>query len=235
MEVSIIVPAYNEAKLIKESIGKLLRFSKENGFDHEIIVVDDGSRDDTKKIVSKIKDVKLISYHKNRGKGYAVRQGMLAASKENIVIIDADIPWEIELMKKLLDFQGHDISIGSRAVSTSKTRKRPTFARRILGMGFNRITSLITGLRLGDTQSGFKAFKRKAARRIFEKQTINGWAFDVEMLYLAKKYGYRVREVPIDKVEQLDFRISKVKPVSDSIKMFFSLIKIRLNDISGKY
>lgn len=235
MEVSIIVPAYNEERIIKDSVKKLNSFARKNKYDYEIIVVNDGSNDGTASIVRKMKEAKLVSYPINRGKGYAIKQGVMNSTKKNIVIIDADIPWELSLMNKLLDFDGNDISIGSRAISTSKTRKRPTFLRGLLGHTFSRITRILLGIRLRDTQSGFKAFKRDAAMKIFSKQTIYGWAFDVEILYLAKKYGFKVKEVAIDKVDRLSFRVSKLNPFKDPIKMFFSLAKIKLNDLRKKY
>lgn len=235
MEVSIVVPAYDEERIIKNSLDKIRKFARKNKYDYEIIVVNDGSNDRTASIVRKIRDVRLVSYPMNMGKGYAIKQGVLNAKKENIVIVDADIPWDLELMNQLLDFNGHDISIGSRAASTSTTRKRPTFLRGLLGHAFGSLTRFMLGLKWKDTQSGFKAFRRDAALKIFSKQTVNGWAFDVEILYLAKKYGYAIKEVPIDKVEKLDFRISKVNPLKDSVRMFLSLVKIRMNDIRKKY
>jgi dolichyl-phosphate beta-glucosyltransferase len=235
MEVSLILPMYNEERLIEKTIKTSIDYLKKKGYDYEIIVVDDGSRDNTVEKAKKFKDIKIIRLDKNYGKGYAIRQGVMKAKKDNIAYMDADLPYPIENIDKLLDFKDAHITIGSRASEGSKVKSHPNLSRKLLGKCFNVLMRLTTGLRFVDTQSGFKAFKKDAAKKIFSNITVNRWGFDVEVLFLAQKYGFKVDQVPIYLLEEHSFRKSRLNTFKDPAIMFKDLVKIRFNDIIGKY
>lgn len=236
---SIIVPAFNEAERIGASLQRMLAFIAESNWSAEVIVVNDGSRDNTVAIVNQVAlrhpIVRLLENPGNRGKGYTVRNGMMNASGEILLFTDADLSSPIEEAVKLFSVieSGHaDIAIGSRYLQSElQTRKQPLY-RRLLGRAFNLALQVILGLSYVDTQCGFKAFSRKAAMIVFPEMKIEGWGFDPEILFLAKRYGLRVAEVPV--LWAHDHR-SKINPVLDGMRMFNELMRVRLNSMGGKY
>ena len=235
--VSIVVPAFNESSRIAESIRKIEAFARQSPLSLELIVVDDGSKDKTAEIVRRtdVKGLRLLQNPENHGKGYTVRQGVLAASGKYVLFTDADLSAPIEEMDKLLDIalrEGADVVIGSRNVDRTYIQKHQSRARELGGMFFNLMVRLFLGLRLQDTQCGFKLFHRERTRRAFEKQTTSGFGFDPELLFLAKRYGLKIREVP---VRWSHAEGSKVQFLRDGIRMFFDLARIRWNAIVGKY
>ncbi len=235
--VSIVVPAFNEAGRIGESIKKIAAFMSASRFSSELLVVDDGSADNTAGVAGSIpvKGLRLIRNEQNHGKGFAVRQGVISASGDYVLFTDADLSAPIDELHKLLHVaihEGADVVIGSRAVDRSKIEKHQSSLRELGGIVFNGMVRLCLGLNLHDTQCGFKLFHRERTRRIFEMQTILGFGFDPELLFLAKRNGLTIREVP---VRWSHSEGSKVHFLRDGTRMFFDLIRIRWNAVTGKY
>jgi len=235
---SIVVPAYNEGQRIAGSLEKILAFVAQQQWEAEVIVVNDGSRDNTAAIVGEFSrghaSVRLLENPGNRGKGYTVRHGMLEAAGDLLLFTDADLSSPIEEARKLFEAiaGGADIAIGSRWLQAELQKERQPLYRQLFGRIFNLLLRLILGLRFKDTQCGFKAFTRPAAQAIFARQLINRWGFDPEVLFLAPKLGFRVHEIG---VRWSHDERSKINPVTDGFKMFLELLKIRWNDLTGRY
>jgi glycosyltransferase involved in cell wall biosynthesis len=235
--VSIVVPAFNEAERIGDSIRKIDAFVRQSPISFEVIVVDDGSVDKTASVVSHVqmKRLRLIRNNENHGKGYTVRQGVLAASGKYVLFTDADLSAPIDELNKLLDVavsEDADVVIGSRKLDASLIETHQSGFREFGAFVFNCMVRTILGLRLHDTQCGFKLFHRQRSRRIFEKQTTLGFGFDPELLFLAKRHGLRIRETP---VRWSHAEGSKVKFLQDGARMFFDLVRIRWNALIGRY
>lgn len=235
--VSIVVPAFNEAARIGNSIEKIDAFIRQSSMPIELIVVDDGSHDNTADVVKSVqsKALRLVRNPENHGKGYSVRQGVLSASGKYVLFTDADLSAPIDELNKLLDValkEGADVVIGSRALDRQYIEKHQSRYRELGGTLFNLMVRLLLGLRLHDTQCGFKLFHREKSRRIFEQQTICGFGFDPELLFLAKRNGLTIRETP---VRWSHAEGSKVKFLRDGVRMFLDLVRIRWNAIAGRY
>ncbi len=235
---SIVVPAYNESSRLRSSLEKILAYVQRRGWQAEILVVDDGSRDNTAEIARSFEQpngaVRLIENPGNRGKGYSVRNGMLHASGERLLFTDADLSSPIEESEKLfaaLD-DGAQVAMGSRWLQRELQTERQPLHRQFLGRLFNLVLRMILGLKYKDTQCGFKAFTRKAADVIFPRQQIERWGFDPEILYLARKFQLKTVEVPVGWAH--DDR-SKINPVVDGMKMGMELLRVRWYDITGRY
>jgi len=234
-KISLVIPAYNEEKLIVSSIKNILTYMLKNKYNFEVIVVDDGSKDKTKEKVRSIKDkhVKLLSYKPNKGKGHAVKKGMLAAKGDLLLFLDADLSTPIEEIEKFIpQTKKYDVVIASRALKESKIKVHQPFYRELIGKVFNKMVQLLAVWGIKDTQCGFKMFTRKAANIIFKRQRIHGWAFDVELLFIAKKYRLRIKETPVTWINEGDSRVS---PIKSSIQMFIQILKINLNNLRGYY
>ena len=234
-KISLVVPAYNEEKLIVSSLKNILTYMIKNKYNFEVIVVDDGSKDKTKEKVRSIKDkhVKLLSYKPNKGKGHAVKIGMLAAKGDLLLFLDADLSTPIEEIEKFIPLtKNYDVVIASRALKESQIKVHQPFYRELIGKVFNKMVQLLAVGGIKDTQCGFKMFTRKAANMIFKRQRIYGWAFDVELLFIAKKYRLKVKEMPVTWINEGDSRVS---PIKSSIQMFIQIFKINLNNIRGYY
>jgi len=235
---SIILPAYNERARIAGTLDKILAHATECGWKVEVIVVNDGSSDGTAEIVCeyarKHAALRLLENPGNRGKGYSVRNGMLHATGDILLFSDADLSSPIEEADKLFAAiaQGADIAIGSRWVDRRLQIRRQPLHRRLLGRMFNLALRVILGLQFKDTQCGFKAFTRRSAQAIFPLQKIERWGFDPELLYLARKFGFVVREVPVAWSHREGTRIH---PLRDGIRMFGELIRIRWYAMKGSY
>jgi len=202
--LSIIIPAYNEAERISETLVDMDRRLAKAEYSYEIIVVSDGSTDDTAKIVENMKklvrNLKLVDIKENLGKGGTVRQGMLLASGAVRLFTDADNSTSIDQFDAMMPYfkQGYEIVIGSRAIAGAKLDPPEPWHRTILGKGSNLILQFMLGLwGMWDTQCGFKAFTAEAAERIFNASRIHGWGFDGEVLAIAKQAGYRIKEIPV--------------------------------------
>jgi dolichyl-phosphate beta-glucosyltransferase len=198
-EISVVIPAYNEASRIRRSLEDVLAYLSRRFERFEVIVVDDGSRDGTADEVSRVSHpgVRLLRNIENRGKGASVRRGVLEAALDPILFTDADLSTPIEEADRLLEplRAGYDAAVASRRMSGSDVRR--SLSRRFLGWGFSVLVSLLAVRGFRDTQCGFKVFRREAARKVFPRQTIDRWGFDVEVLAIAARLGCRVAEVPV--------------------------------------
>lgn len=238
LSYSIIIPAYNESQRIAASLDKIIAYTSEQKWLTEILVVNDGSRDNTADIVREYAkthpQVRLIENPGNRGKGYTVRHGMSQATGEILLFTDADLSSPIQESKKLFAAiqAGADVAIGSRWLQAELQTERQPLHRQLFGRIFNLLLRIILGLKYKDTQCGFKAFTRKAALALFPRQRIERWGFDPELLFLSQKYGLHIAEVPVEWAH--DDR-SKINPVVDGFKMFTEMLRIRWADITGKY
>jgi len=235
---SIVIPAYNESARLGATLEKVLAYVHTQGWDAEVLVINDGSRDNTAEIVrtqaAKDPILHLIENPGNRGKGYSVRNGMLHAQGQIVLFSDADLSSPIEEAPKLLQAleAGADIAIGSRWLRAETQTQRQPLHRQLFGRIFNLLLRMTLGLQFADTQCGFKAFKRPAVEAIFPLQRIERWGFDPEILFLAKKFGYKVREVPVAWGHSGGTRIN---PLIDGSRMFQEMLHIRWNDLTGKY
>ena len=235
---SIILPAYNESERLITSIPKVLDYVHERGLRAEIIVVNDGSTDDTAEVVRRFAAdnpmVGLLENPSNRGKGYSVRNGMLHAKGAIALFTDADLSSPITEADKLFAAlaEGADVAIGSRWLKRELQTERQPLYRQMYGRLFNLGLSLVLGLNYRDTQCGFKAFSRRAVQIIFTRQQIERWGFDPELLFLANKLKLKTAEVPVEWAH--DHR-SKINPLRDGLKMGAEVLKIRWNDMMGRY
>jgi glycosyltransferase involved in cell wall biosynthesis len=245
--LSIVIPAYNEENRIGRSLDDLLRFLETQTYRAEVIVVDDGSSDETAKRVSektsKYHDaghkLRVLTNKPNRGKGYSVKRGLTEASGEIVLFSDADFSSPITEAPKLIDpiaEKRADVTLGSRALNPELIGVHQPRMREFGGAVFNLCMRTITGLKFKDTQCGFKAFRREAALPVFALQRVERFGFDPEVLYIAKKQGNRLLEVPVvwNHCEGGELQ-NKLNYLRDSINMFADLIRIRLNDLAGRY
>lgn len=238
-KLSIIIPAYNEANRIGQTIESIQNYLDRKKIKAELIVVNDGSSDQTLQIVgamsAHIKNLKLVHVPKNQGKGHAVRQGVKKARGKYILITDADNSTPIEELDRLwLLIQNHfDIAIGSRYLKDSDVQIKQSFLRiAISRLGNFLVRSFLTIRTIRDTQCGFKLFVNKVAKNIFSRQKINRWGFDMEVLSIAPLFHYKVAEVP---VRWLNSPQSHLHPVRDTLRTFFELLYIKFNLMTGKY
>jgi glycosyltransferase involved in cell wall biosynthesis len=238
LALSIIIPAYNEERRLPRTLECIHAYLAARAYRAEIIVVDDGSCDRTASLVAEegknYPELRLISNGCNRGKGFAVRHGMLQARGEIALFTDADLSAPIEEADKLLAAicgGQYDAAIGSRAVR-SLIKAHQSKLREIGGIVFNRLVRCIVGIDFADTQCGFKAFRRKSSRIIFEQQRTEGFGFDPELLFLARHHGLEVAEIPVRWAHD---PATKVHFFTDSLRMFCDLAKIRWRALTGAY
>ncbi len=235
---SIVVPAYNERARILPTLEAVIAAVRSHGWPAEVIVVNDGSTDETAELVKKFAvtapEVRLMENPGNRGKGYSVRSGLLHALGEIVMFTDADLSAPIDEAQRLFDAiaGGADIAIGSRWLATSRQTHRQPMYRQIFGRCFNMLTRAVMRLPYADTQCGFKAFTREAAQTVFQLQTIERWGFDPEILFIARKRGFRVQEVPVSWAHDARSRISYLR---DGLQMLKELAIVRWNALTGRY
>lgn len=235
---SIIIPAYNESRRIGSTLERVVEYLRQQKWSAEILVVDDGSKDVTPEIIRSFAagnpEVRLIQNPGNRGKGFSVRNGMLNAQGKFLLFTDADLSSPIEEAQKLFTALegGADVAIGSRWLDTSLQFQRQPLLRRIYSRAFNFFLKAVMGLNFRDTQCGFKAFTREAAEAIFPLQQVYRWAFDAELIFLARKRGLKVAEIPVRWGH--DDR-SKMHPLRDGFRMGVEVLKVRWWSWTGRY
>ena len=235
---SIVIPAFNEGERIRRTIENVLAFVAAQQWNAEILIVNDGSTDDTAQIVqeyaAKNRALRLIQNSGNRGKGFSVRNGMLHSNGEIVLFSDADLSSPIEESIELFAAieSGAEVAIGSRWIRTELQIQPQPLYRRIYGRIFNFALRLVLGLHFRDTQCGFKAFTRKAAHTLFPLQQIERWGFDPEILFLARRYGFRTDEIGVRWSHRSGTRIN---PLRDGIRMAGDLLRIRWYSLTGKY
>jgi glycosyltransferase involved in cell wall biosynthesis len=236
--LSIVIPAFNESARIEKTLMQVMRCVEARGWDAEVLVVDDGSVDDTAELVrqwmKRYARLNLVKNPGNRGKGYSVRNGLLQAAGDVVMFSDADLSApmeEAELLLAAID-AGADVAIGSRWIDRTRQTIHQPMYRRFFGRCFNRLTRSVMGLPFKDTQCGFKAFRRPAAQMVFRLQRIERWGFDPEILFIARKLRYRIHEVPVTWGHDERSRISYLK---DGLKMLEELARIRWSSLLGRY
>ena len=234
--LSLVIPAYNEENIIAGSLKKILSFLAFKKYEWEVLVVDDGSYDNTSKEATKFnkEGVKVIKLVENQGKGAAIRAGVNAARGEFVLFTDADLSVAISMLDDFLAKmrQGAEVAIGSRRVAGSKIVKHQNLIRESLGRVYTFLSRVVTSVNVSDFTCGFKGFSEKAAKTIFSKTVIDRWAYDSEILFLARKYGYRIVEIPVAWINR---KASRVSLGRDLITSFRDLFRIRINDYLGKY
>lgn len=232
MQVSIVLPAYNEESCIGRSLERILDFCHRELSDWEVLVVDDGSSDATAQIAGRFAGVRCLRNEENRGKGHTVRRGMMEAVGDVILFTDVDLSTPIEEALSLLRAieGGADVAVASRQRRAGKRIRRAPH-RAVMAAVFRFLVKLIVLRGFHDTQCGFKMFRRGAARQIFACQRLEGWAFDVEILFIARRMGHEVVEVPVDWTESEQSSLSLLSP----IRMLLDLLRIRALEIRGAY
>ena len=233
--LSVVVPAYNEARRIRDTLEELSHIQESKPYPVELIVVDDGSTDQTVQTVEEYPAIRLVRNGRNHGKGFTVRHGVLEATGKYVLFTDADLSTPIEEADKLLSVlqrDSADAAIGSRALERELIGVHQPWLREMGGRFFNLLVRGFTGLRLHDTQCGFKLFNRNSTRRAFEKLRIEGFGFDPELLFLIERGGGRIVEVP---VRWNDDPATKVRFLRDSAEMVLDLIRLRWRSLTGTY
>lgn len=223
-KLSLIIPAFNEEKRLPLSIDKIIEYFSKMDYVYEIIVVDDASDIPVSQYVPS--SINVIRNPRNKGKGYSVKQGILAATGEYIFFSDADLSTPITEIAKLLTAldKGADVSIGSRGLSVSDIQIAQPIWRQTMGKIFNVFVRMLILPGIYDTQCGFKGFKREIAKKVYPEVTIEGFGFDIEVLFLAKRYGAKIVEIPITWKNDKE---STVNPITDSLKMLVDIFRIR--------
>lgn len=226
--ISIIIPGYNEEKRILASLASLCAFCEEHFVAYEIVFVDDGSTDHTRAMIKSFQNprVRLVAYDDNQGKGFAVRKGMLEAKGPYRFFTDADLPYDLEAFLSAIDtFQSGpcDVVVGARDHPDSADRSGLTWFRRRASKIFSVLVRSLLNVNVKDTQCGFKGFTAEAAEKLFSASTVNGYAFDVELLVLARTLGLEVCKVPVTQVKR---NYSKVRMSLDAPMMFRDVLKL---------
>ena len=237
IELSIIVPSFNEELRLPASLDLIAEYLKASRRATEVLVVDDGSTDRTAEVAGsyadRIANLRVLKNGENRGKGYSVRHGMLEAKGDVVLFTDADLSAPIEEADKLLAAMGqYDVAIGSRALDRSLIHVHESAFREFAGIVFNLIVRTVLWLPFVDTQCGFKAFRRERCRILFEQQRIERFGFDPELLYLARHHGLRAVEIP---VRWSHSPATKINMMRDSVLMFVDVFTIRWNAMLGRY
>lgn len=235
---SIVIPAYNESARIPATLESVVGCIRAHGWDAEVVVVNDGSVDNTAEVVREFArtapEIRLLENPSNRGKGYTVRHGVLHALGDIVLFTDADLSSPMQEADGLFAAiaQGSDIAIGSRWLATSRQTHRQPLYRQFFGRCFNLLTRMVMNLPFADTQCGFKAFTRSAAQTVFQLQTIERWGFDPEILFIALKRGYQIKEIPVSWAHDARTRISYLR---DGLQMLKELAIVRWNALLGRY
>ena len=237
IHLSVVIPAYNEEKRISATLLDIDRYLSNQDYDYEIIVISDGSKDNTATVVENtkqlVKNLRLIDNKENHGKGYVVRQAMLEAKGDYRLFMDADNSTKIDHLDLFWsELKNNDIVIGSIEIKGAKIDEQSNWYRRWLGSLSKYIIRIVAGIwEIHDSQRGFKCFSALAAEKIFPKQTILGWGFDIEILVLAKRMRFKIKELPVDWHNPPETKVT----LKSYIRTFMELLKIKWNLITDKY
>jgi dolichyl-phosphate beta-glucosyltransferase len=240
MRISVVLPVYNEERLIASTVDAIVSFMQKQDLSCEILIVDDGSVDGTGNIVKgkmmEVGCVRLLENSCNSGKGYAIRRGVLEAQGDYVLFTDVDLSAPIQEFGKLYDWaaRGYDVVIGSRYLSESRIEVHQPKIRRVLGSYYYRLVRAFFLPDIRDTNCGLKCFARDAARFIFSRQRLAGWGFDAEILYIAKKNNFRIKEVPVT-WHDCTARSSRVKTYTACFATLKELAQIKMNDWRSLY
>lgn len=239
-QVSVVLPVYNEQACIHKMVHAVLAYLQEHP-NYQFIFVDDGSTDRTKSIITagihlaKTRQIQLLSYQPRAGKGQAIRWGIDYAEGDYICYLDSDLAYSLDHLDLLIEkLQYSEVAIGCRSL-TLGNHKDLKLSRKIAGKVYNFLSRKLLNLSYSDMQAGLKGFQKHAAKMLFAKQELTGFSFDVELIYLAKKAGYTISEIPAKVSDKHSAKPSKVNLVQDSIRMLVDLLTIRLNDVIGRY
>ena len=239
-QVTIILPVYNEAAMVDRVFQAVHEFARAHT-DYQFLFVDDGSIDATPRLLQKhiaaagLSRIRLHSYQPNGGKGHAIRTGVSLCDGEMVCFTDGDLAYSLDHLPLLVDaLKLNDVVIGSRSLVESG-QKNIKLSRKLMGWTFNRCVRVLLGLPYRDTQAGLKGFRTAAAREIFARQRLMDFAFDAELIFLARRLHYKVAEVAARVSESHSYKVSTVNLAHDPLKMFLSLWKIRINSLRGMY
>ena len=225
MKLSIVIPCYNEAQDIASNVEKVKSYLLDKKIDHELLLVNDGSKDNTKEVIESIEGVKALSYEKNRGKGGAVKYGIENASGDYVLFMDADLSTDLSAIEKVVELApNYDLIIGSRHAKDSVIKKKQPWTRVFIGWCCRVLVKMLFHTKLKDTQCGFKAMKTDVAKKIVAKQLVTNFAFDVEYIYIARLNNLSMYELG---VIWSDDRGSTVNPIKSSLKFFRDIFFIR--------
>ena len=236
--LSIVIPAYNEEKRIGKTLKRILKFIATKSFTAEILVVDDGSVDGTVDVVNSFSNekipLKVIGYEKNRGKGYAIKTGMLAAGGEYALFTDADMSTPVEMLERFEPHMkdGVEVIIGTRKTAGAYVGKHQPFYRENMGKVFTWLSNRLLGLDTSDFTCGFKCFHRRTIEPVFGSQRISGWGYDTEIIFIARRKGFRIQEVPVSWYNDEATRVKLWKNVFTCLS---ELYQIRNNNRKGLY
>ncbi|MFP5284725.1 MAG: dolichyl-phosphate beta-glucosyltransferase [Thermoanaerobaculia bacterium] len=233
-DISVVIPAFNEAERLGSTLERAVGYLSRRGVSYEVLVVDDGSRDRTIEVAEAFAGdgVRVIRHERNRGKGAAIKTGLLASRGAEVLLSDADASTPIEELEKLRRRLAEaPVVLGSRAVAGADIRQHQPFYRELMGKTFNRIIRLAGVRGLNDTQCGFKLLDGKVAREIGAELTVDGFAYDVELVWLARRRGYKVVEVGVVWVDSPD---SRVDPIRSSLSMLRDVVRMRIRHSGGR-
>jgi dolichyl-phosphate beta-glucosyltransferase len=238
--IAVILPVFNESRVIESTVQAVEAFALANP-QYYFFFVDDGSNDGTAEIISaavnrlRQPNINFSRYEQNMGKGYAIRTGFKKIKADALCFIDSDLAYSLDHLKIIVRrLRTNDVVIGSRNVSSVK-RSRHHLIRQIMRTCFNKLATIILRVPFRDKQAGLKGLRFEAAQRIFERSSIKGFGFDVELIYLAKKFGFSISEIGADESELHSYKQGKLKLLRDSTIMFFNLFFILWRDFLGKY
>lgn len=238
---SVVLPVFNEARNLRQIVAAVVEHALQRP-DREFIFVNDGSADDTQQVLANLlppdvfPNVRFVGYPDNRGKGYAVRFGFRHAHGDNLIFTDGDLAYSLDHLDRIeAGLATHDVAIGSRQLLKHDGVNERSFLRAFLGEGFNRLVRLVAGLPFEDTQAGLKGFRREVADYIGDKQRALRYSVDVEMLFIAKRHGWTITEVPAIVSDDHASKASRVDLLRDPLKMLRDLVKIRWNGVVGRY
>ena len=238
LRLSVVIPMYNETARIRDTVPTLLAYFATQTYPHEFVIVDDGSSDGTADLAQELfasaENVRVLRKRPNKGKGAAVRAGMLAAKGDAVLVCDADLATPLEELDKFWRWLDdcYPVVIGSRKMAGANITHHQPLWRESLGKVFTWLTNHLATKDISDVTCGFKCFKRDAAQALFSRARLNDWSFDAEVLFIAQSLGYRIKEVP---VTWHDKPGTKVRLIKDATRSIQGLMKIKLNALKGKY